>query len=208
MKRTVIVLTVWAISTVGPGSAKADDVVQTPNVLADVPSATEPILPPPLDINTALVLRYWDWLKTETGAPADLPLPRILVEPLPPNVRMAFSFPTAEAPWREMRVIVSPLTIDRATHGQRLEVLGELAHELVHYILVLEENGFELGRDVYLNEIHHHCDPRFQSLTRYVGDVIWQAYHSNDAVRAIDGMVLRACWRDGHRLSRGSLSVQ
>ena len=161
-------------------------------------------LPPPLDQEAHLIERYWTWLKEEAGAPANFPWPSIHIEPLPRTVSMAFVFPTHEAPWHEARIVMSPRSIDRANGPDRLTVVGELAHEMVHYILVLAENGWNLDAGVLKNEVHHHCDDEFMRLTRQVGDFIWKVYHSNDAVRSIDQMVRLACWRDGHMIGRMS----
>jgi hypothetical protein len=158
-------------------------------------------LPPPLDAQAALIGRYADWLTAEAGAPAGLGWPPVTIEPLPRAVRMAFVFPTPQAPGQQMRIILSPHSIDRAAGGQMLAVLGELAHELSHYVLLMAENGWQTDRQVFVNTVHHHCDPEFQRLSAGMGPVIWRTYHSADAVRAIDHMVGLACWRDGHDLS-------
>lgn len=158
-------------------------------------------VPPPLDVNAALIERYWDWLKLETGAPFWLAPPPIEVAPLPRAVRMAFVFPVESRSWEIPRIMISPRAIDRAQSGERLVVIAELAHELVHFVLLMRENGWDIDRSVYANEIHHHCDAEFQRLTRQVAEFLWQAYHSRDTTRAVEQMVRLACWRDGHVLS-------
>lgn len=160
--------------------------------------ATSVPLPAPLNEEMMVIERYWSWLKMETGAPANLTWPRIKVEPLPRTVRMAFFFPTEEAPWRETRIAVSPRSIDRAAGPHRLAVVGELAHELVHYVLVLKENGWVADAATYRNDRHHHCDPEFKRLTREIAVFLWNTYHSNEAVRSVEHMIQLACWRDGH----------
>jgi hypothetical protein len=167
-----------------------------------LPAASDALrLPPPLDRDAGLVARYMDWLAAETGAPAGLTWPQVTVEPLPKTVRMGFFFPTGDTPDREMRIVLSPRSLDRAAADEQLVVLGELAHELSHYILLMAENGWDTGRESYADAVHHHCDPGFQRLTRGMGEVIWQTYHSNDALRSIDAMVSRACRRDGAMLA-------
>lgn len=163
-------------------------------------AATDVSLPQPLDEESVLVERYWIWLKAQVGAPADLPWPHIEIEPLPRTVRMAFVFPSEAAPWIQTRVILSPGAIDRAAGPQRLEVIGELAHEIVHYVLVMEENDWVIDAATYKNDVHQHCDPEFMRLNRQISKFIWDTYHSNDAIRSIDHMVQLACWRDGHNL--------
>lgn len=159
------------------------------------------ILPPPLKEESYIIERYWSWLKTEVDAPADFPWPRVDIEPLPRAVKMAFVFPTEEAPWHQTRIVISPRTADRASGPERLSVVGEFAHEMVHYVLVLAENDWNLDADTLRNEVHHHCDQEFMRLTTKIADFIWEVYHSNDAVRSVHHMVHLACWRDGHALS-------
>lgn len=50
---------------------------------------------------------------------------------MPRNVRMAFAYPAEAAPWQEMRIMVSPRSIDQAAGGNFV-VIAELAHGLVH----------------------------------------------------------------------------
>lgn len=161
-----------------------------------------PLLPEPLDRNQEVFDRYWSWLLVETGAPADLPWPAMTVETLPTLVRMAFFFPTPSDPDRAMRIVLSPRSIARARGGEQLVVLGEVAHEIVHYVLLMQENDWAFDRPFFENAVHHHCDAEFQRLVAHVGSVLWSAYHSRDTIRAIDHMVQFACWRDGHRLGQ------
>lgn len=159
-------------------------------------------LPSPLDAERVLAERYWDWLRQEVGAPPDLPWPRIDVEPLPPTVRMAFAYPTAQTPWQTTRILISPRAIDRAAGPEHLVVFGELAHELAHYVLVMRENGWNHTGTELNDAVHHHCSPEFMRLTRKAGDFIWQVYHSPASVRSVERMVRLACWRDGHLVDR------
>ncbi len=171
-----------------------------PLCLQPASAASAVDLPRPLDAEAALVERYWGWLKAEVGAPEDLPWPVIDVAPLPRTVRMAFQYPTSRAPWHDLRIIMSPRSVDRAAGSDRLVVVGELAHELVHYVLILSENGWDLSLPHYSDEAHDHCSAEFMRLNRQVGRFIWDVYHSNDTVRSIDHMVHLACWRDAHRV--------
>ncbi len=163
--------------------------------------AINPDLPYPLDQERYLFERYWEWLKVELNAPPKLPWPTMEIEPLPPTVKMAFSFPTADEPWQKTRIIISPRAIDRASGSERLTVVGEVAHEIVHYALVLLENNWDVEAHVLKNDKHHHCNHDFMRLTGKIADFIWDTYHSNDAVRSINHMVQFACWRDGHEIS-------
>ncbi len=111
---------------------------------------------------------------------------------------MAMVFPTRNNPERVLLIVMSPHALDRAASGQRLRVLGERAHEVVHYLLLLAENDWNHSARVPIDDAHHHCDPTFQCLTRHMGRILWDAYHSNSVVRAIDHMVQLSCWEDGH----------
>lgn len=158
-------------------------------------------LPQVLEYDADLFDRYWRWVTAELGAPANLPAPRITVEPLPRGAKMALFFPTAGNPQRALRIAMSPRSLDRAANGERLRVIGELAHEVVHYLLLLSENGWVYSGRALRNDVHHHCDRTFQRLTRQVGAFLWDAYHSDSVVRAIDQMVRLSCWKDGQRLA-------
>ncbi|MGI9464407.1 MAG: hypothetical protein ACR2OM_10725 [Aestuariivirgaceae bacterium] len=164
-------------------------------------SAGEINLPQPLHHDADLFNLYWTWVKAQTGAPPGLPAPLVSVEPLPSGVKMALFFPTANNRQRSLRIAVSPQAIDRAAAGARLQVIGELAHELVHYVLLLSENGWRHRSAEFINDVHHHCDHTFQRLTRHVATILWNAYHSSDVMRGIDHMVQLSCWEDGHRLA-------
>lgn len=161
------------------------------------PAPAAQSLPPPFDRHGELVGRYLDWLAAETGAPADPPWPPVTVEHLPPTVRMGFFFPSAEAPWQEMRIAVSPRSIDRAAGEDGLAVLGELAHEYAHYAQLMQENGWQTELPVFAGGAEHHCDPEFVRLTSGMAEMIWNSYHSSDAVRSIAFMNDRACSLEG-----------
>jgi hypothetical protein len=166
------------------------------------PSSSEVDLPMPLDLEADLVTRYWSWLLEEVDAPPGLPWPRIEIAPLPRTVRMAFVYPTSDVPWQEMQIVMSVRSIDRAAGPEHLVVVGELAHELVHYVLVLKENGWDVSGETFRQAEHHHCQPEFMRLTRQVGQFIWDVYHSPASVRSVEHMVRLACWRDGHQIGK------
>ena len=77
-------------------------------------------------------------------------------------------------------------------------MLGELAHEVVHDLLLLEEDNWDHSARVLKNDVHHNCDPTFQRLTRHIGNILWDAYYSSSVARAIDHMVQLSCCEDGH----------
>lgn len=162
-----------------------------------------PEIPAALATDNDLIERYWEWLKKETDAPADLPWPTIVVTSLPSNLRMYLNYPTRSRPKTQYGIRFSDRAIARALNGQRLLVLSELAHELVHHVLLLQEHNWVFTRNIYNNATHGHCDPEFQRLANYISEVIWQAYHSNNLVREVEQMTRKACWESGHVLSKG-----
>ena len=55
------------------------------------------------------VSRMWSFIKDKTQAPADLPIPPIVVdESLPKNVRLMFEYPSQLTPETEMRIRLNP----------------------------------------------------------------------------------------------------
>jgi hypothetical protein len=90
--------------------------------------------------------------------------------------------------------VVSPWSIDRAAVPDRLVVVGELAHGVVHYGLVLRENGWDFSAEILDQAEHHHCQPEFMRLTQQVGNF-----------RRADGL---ACWLDGHKIGRSQRRTQ
>lgn len=158
-------------------------------------------LPKSLSVDTDLIEIYWQWLKVETTAPADTPIPDIVIEDLPSNAKMALFYPTQFKPDEALRITISERAIERAKAGDRLLVLSELAHELVHYILLMQEHKWAFSRYRFDIARHGHCDPEFQRLSKEIGQVIWQAYHSDALLRDVAQMVQKACWENGHVLS-------
>lgn len=149
-----------------------------------------------------LLIQYWSWLSVETGAPDYLPAPDVVVEKLPNNIRMGLFHPTRFEPDNQLRIVISPRAIDRADGDERLIVVSEIAHELVHYFLLMKEHEWAYERIRFEPARHGHCDAEFQRLTRHIGQIIWNAYHSNTVLRAVEQMVHRSCWEEGDQLSR------
>ena len=160
-----------------------------------------PAIPDVLLKDKDLLDRYWSWLKIQTGAPDDLPWPTIVVRKLPSNIRMVLNYPTRSKPETPYEVRISEFAISRAANGQRLLVLSELGHELVHHVLLQKEHDWTFNRHVYNNATHGHCDTEFQTLAKHVSSVIWDAYHSNNLIRDVEQMTRKSCWESGQILS-------
>ena len=154
-----------------------------------------------LQQDSDLLDHFWVWLKQETGAPDYLPAPDISIEPLPNNNKMALLYPTVFDADVALRVVISPNTLQRAVGDGRLLVLSELAHELVHYVLLLQEHDWQYALFRFNKAQHGHCDAEFQRLNRHIAEIIWQSYHSNVTVRAVDQLIQKACWESGHQLA-------
>lgn len=151
--------------------------------------------------DTDLLIQFWSWMSVETGAPDYLPAPDVVVEELPNNIRMGLFYPTRFERDRQLRVVISKRAINRAVGDERLIVISEIAHELVHYFLLMKEHDWAYERIRFEPARHGHCDEEFQRLTRHIGLIIWSAYHSNNVLRAVDQMVRRSCWEEGDQLS-------
>lgn len=152
--------------------------------------------------DTDLLIQFWSWLSNETGAPDYLPAPDIVVENLPNNVSMGLFYPTRFDPDKQLRIVVSKRAIDNAIGDDRLVLIGGIAHELVHYFLLMKEHDWNYERIRFEPARHGHCDVEFQRLTRHIGQIIWNAYHSNAVLRTVEQMVRRSCWEEGDQLSR------
>lgn len=119
--------------------------------------------------------RIWEFIKKETLAPADFPLPPIMLdENIPKEARMVFQFPSEDAPQNTMQISIG-------TNGTRLwkqdMFLWALGHELTHYALLMQENQWE-QKVVYVNNIRHHCNMEFMQITRDIVEIIWEKYQN------------------------------
>ncbi len=168
---------------------------------ADAGFRTQLQLPEALSQDTDLLERYWVWLLRQTNAPSDLPFPDITIEEMQSNIRMQLLRPGFQNRSEQWRIAISPQTIKRAEQGERLIVLSEVGHELVHHLLLLQEHQWSYSRSFYNPPKHRHCDQEFQYLVAGVAQVIWSAYHSSDLVRAVEQMNQKACWEGGHVLA-------
>lgn len=160
-------------------------------------------LPSPLSKDADILTFYWDWLVEELNAPPNFPYPEIKVGDLPANKVMGLMFPTFQDPQMPLHIIISKLEMKRAEDGSDLEVLGNVAHEIVHYFILLSDHNWDHTQPEFLrrNNAKEHCDPEFMRLVRHFGNFIWNAYHSDNIVRAIKKSVNRSCWEEGQILN-------
>ena len=112
-------------------------------------------------------------------------------------------FPTFQDPQMPLHIIISKREMKRAEDGSDLEVLGNVAHEIVHYFILLSDHNWDHTQPEFLrrNNAKEHCDPEFMRLVRHFGTFVWNAYHSNYTVRAINQTVSRSCWEEGQILN-------
>ncbi|MBL94453.1 MAG: hypothetical protein CMF70_04030 [Magnetovibrio sp.] len=80
-------------------------------------------------------------------------------------------------------------------------MLGKIAHELVHYVKLLKDNNSEPDSAAFFGWPHGHCNKIYQKLVGQMGLINWNAYHSIKAVRDIDQMIQRVCWKRGKALN-------
>ena len=143
-------------------------------------------------LDMGIVQMVWAYIKTETKAPADFPLPPLVVDPtLPTNARMVFQFPSAEQPENTLQIGVSPRTLSAWSRGM---VSWAAGHELTHYAFLMRENNW-VKQETYLSSMKHHCNPEFIRLTTGIADLIAdQLTNGKDRLRMYSE-VFRSCSR-------------
>lgn len=68
----------------------------------------------PPEIDYDVIGRLWDFVKTSTHAPADLPPPKLVLDwHVPPFARMGFQYPTEKFPEYAMQISIAPRTIEQ-----------------------------------------------------------------------------------------------
>jgi hypothetical protein len=144
---------------------------------------------PPIDYY--MVDRIWTMLKRETGAPSDLlPPPLVLDWNMPQLAKMAFQYPTNEYPDNRIQISVAPRTIDL---WSRDVVSWGVGHEYLHYLWILEENGWRMS-GTFETKRKHHCNGDFMAITNKVADLIWSVYH--------DGQEQSTMYKEAHTACR------
>jgi len=145
-----------------------------------------------MQLDMQMTGKIWEFIKKETHAPAELPLPPIMLdENIPKEARMVFQFPSEDAPQNTMQISIG-------TSGTRLwkqdMFLWALGHELTHYALVMQENEWQ-QKTVYVNNIRHHCNMEFMRITRDIVEIIWEQYQSVAARMRMYSEVHKSCSR-------------
>jgi len=149
------------------------------------------LTPPPINFDD--INRIWTWLKKEVGAPEDLPPPLLVLDwEVPIRAKMGFQYPTKEYPENRLQISVAPRTIDMLSWYM---VLFGIGHELTHYIILLRENDYDVGKKTYDDTLLHHCNPEFLQVTRNIAEEIWNIYHSDHDRARMYNEVIKACSR-------------
>ena len=157
------------------------------------PSSTQLSSPSDGPFDSATLEKIWAWIKSQTSAPVDANMPRLVVQPaLPAAARMVFEFPSDEHPHHRMQINVSPRTLQA---WSRSMVNWAVGHELVHYAMLMRENQWE-SKAVYKNEVKHHCNPEFMTLTAGIADLISDAQSPSRERLKMYSEVFRSCARD------------
>ena len=134
----------------------------------------------------------WRFVKSKTGAPADAPLPRLVIQPaLPTSARMVFEFPSEDQPGNALQINVSTRTLQA---WSRSMVNWALGHELVHYAFLMRENQWQ-PKTIYTNSIKHHCNPEFLQLTGDIADLISDTQMPSRERLRMYSEVFRSCTR-------------
>jgi hypothetical protein len=134
----------------------------------------------------------WRFIKSKTGAPVDLVMPNLVIQPgLPTTARMVFEFPSEDQPQNTLQINVSPRTLQL---WSRPMVNWALGHELVHYAMLMRENQWVV-QAVYKNTIKHHCNPEFLKLTGDIADLISDAQSPSRERLRMYSEVFRSCTR-------------
>lgn len=135
--------------------------------------------------------REWIYIKEQTNAPPDLPMPPIIVDStLPQAARMMFQFPTQNDSNVVMQIMINPNT----TKDYNIEMIDwGIGHELTHYAFILKENNWELNKPSYVYTQKHHCNKEFMRITRNLADVIYNIYHGERERYRMWDEVQRSC---------------
>ena len=143
-------------------------------------------------LDMAILQMVWAYIKSETAAPADFPMPQVVVDAtLPVNARMVFQFPSPDQPGNILQIGVSPRTLSAWSRGM---VSWAAGHELTHYAFLMRENGWA-RQDKYTSTTKHHCNPDFIRLTTGIADLISdQLTNGKDRLRMYSE-VFRSCSR-------------
>lgn len=148
--------------------------------------------PPVSKLDPADVARVWGRIKKELNAPADLPMPPIVLDwEVPVYAKMGFQYPNPIFPNTRMQISIAPRTLDI---GREMLLFG-IGHELTHYAFLMRDNEWNPAKKVFEKESLHHCNAEFMGINRKVSDEIWSMYHSDVQRSAMEGEISRSCSR-------------
>jgi hypothetical protein len=151
--------------------------------------SVDPIAPDTFD--TAMLDVIWQFIKTQTQAPEQASMPRLVIQPdLPTNARMVFEFPSEEQPQNNLQINVSPRILQA---WSRSMVNWAFGHELTHYAMLMQENQWTT-KTIYSNTVRHHCNPEFLRITSEIADLISDKVPSKERLRMYSE-VFRSCTR-------------
>jgi hypothetical protein len=149
------------------------------------------------ELDWRVINQEWQFIKQETGAPGDLPMPPIIFSTdMPAAARMMFQYPTEENPQDRMIILINPRTMQ---DYDREMINWGVGHELTHYAMLLQENNWDLEKTTYSQNIRHHCNPKFMRITREVADLIYNIYHDERAKYQMYHQVQRSCVDQPHQ---------
>jgi hypothetical protein len=152
--------------------------------------AYEPVAPDTFDM--AMLDVIWAFIKTQTHAPEDAAMPRLVIQPdLPTSARMVFEFPSEEQPNNNLQINVSPRTLQA---WSRSMVNWAFGHELTHYAMLMQENQWTT-KTIYSNAVRHHCNPEFLRITSEIADLISDNVPSDKERLRMYSEVFRSCTR-------------
>ena len=141
--------------------------------------------------DTAMLDVIWQFIKTQTQAPAEASMPPLVIQPdLPTNARMVFEFPSEEQPQNNLQINVSPRILQA---WSRSMVNWAFGHELTHYAMLMQENQWTT-KTIYSNTVRHHCNPEFLRITSEIADLISDKVPSRERLRMYSE-VFRSCTR-------------
>lgn len=142
------------------------------------------------DLDWPVIRLEWQFIKQAVGAPPDLPMPEIVIEPLPPGARMMFQFPTIDSDEYPLLITINPETLVKFDYEM---VNWGLGHELTHYAFIMRDNNWDPNRSWYVQSRRHHCDPEFMQITHDIAEVIYNVYHGQRERYAMWDQVQRSC---------------
>lgn len=146
----------------------------------------------PAQIDKVMTEKIWVFIKKETQAPDNLPLPPIFFdEKIPKEARMMFQFPSEDAPDNNLQISIGT----QSTRLWKEEMfLWALGHELAHYAFLMQENQWQ-KKTIYDNNIRHHCNTEFMRITRDIVEIIWEQYQSVVNRMRMYNEVFKSCTR-------------